>query len=213
MSETTLYNPNPKAVVFDFFDVVHRDPQKAFLANRGGRVNGYAVASDLLDTGQISYQEYIARFAEHAGMTPDEVLEEYAGAGLIQGTVDLIDDLTLGGEVPVYLLSNTCTEEITPLLEKYDLSRRFNRIFISSEIGLSKPNPAIFRHVLDTLGLRPDEVLMADDSPRNIAAATEEVGMHGHLFTEPDLLRNQLHGYGILAPVQQPAFVTAPVIL
>lgn len=47
----------------------------------------------------------------------------------------------------------------------------FDRIFLSQEIHMAKPDPAAFRHVLDNAGLQAEESLFIDDSAANCAAA------------------------------------------
>lgn len=48
----------------------------------------------------------------------------------------------------------------------------------SSAVGMRKPDPAIYRHTLDELGVAPERAVFLDDMAANVAAATE-LGMHG----------------------------------
>ena len=60
-----------EVLLFDFFDVIHADHQKAWLAAHGyKREGGFAEASDLLDAGQIDFEAYLVRYAALAGTTP-----------------------------------------------------------------------------------------------------------------------------------------------
>jgi putative hydrolase of the HAD superfamily len=54
----------------------------------------------------------------------------------------------------------------------------FDAVVISGEVGLRKPDEAIFRHALDTLGLEPAECVFIDDIEHNVVAA-EALGMVG----------------------------------
>ncbi len=55
----------------------------------------------------------------------------------------------------------------------------------SSAVGMRKPDPAIYHHVLAELGVEPDAAVFVDDMPANVDAA-RAVGMHGVLFgTDP----------------------------
>jgi putative hydrolase of the HAD superfamily len=47
----------------------------------------------------------------------------------------------------------------------------FDRAFLSTEIGLRKPDPAIFAHALLDLGCDPGEAVFTDDNPDNAAGA------------------------------------------
>jgi putative hydrolase of the HAD superfamily len=54
----------------------------------------------------------------------------------------------------------------------------FDVVVISGEVGMRKPEPGIFLHTLDLLGLEASEVVFVDDLPPNIEAAVA-LGMVG----------------------------------
>ncbi len=54
----------------------------------------------------------------------------------------------------------------------------FDAVVISSEVRLRKPDPAIFHHALDLIGLPPEECAFVDDIEYNVRAA-EELGITG----------------------------------
>jgi putative hydrolase of the HAD superfamily len=47
----------------------------------------------------------------------------------------------------------------------------FDVVVISGEVGMRKPDPEIFEHTLDLLGLTPPECVFVDDLERNVRAA------------------------------------------
>ena len=51
------------------------------------------------------------------------------------------------------------------------MDRYFEKLYFSCDLKMMKPDPAIFRYVLDAEGLDPAETLFIDDSPRNTEAA------------------------------------------
>jgi putative hydrolase of the HAD superfamily len=59
----------------------------------------------------------------------------------------------------------------------------FDAVVISGEVGLRKPDEAIYRHALDTLGLEPVECVFVDDIEHNVRAA-EALGMVGLHHTD-----------------------------
>lgn len=74
----------------------------------------------------------------------------------------------------LFLLSNTndmhwqhCRQQ----LFGPDVIAIFERIFLSYEMQLSKPAPAIFTSVLSQTALQPEETLFIDDNRQNIEAA------------------------------------------
>ncbi|MFD1213384.1 HAD family hydrolase [Arthrobacter sp. GCM10027362] len=50
-------------------------------------------------------------------------------------------------------------------------TKYFARLFFSSGIGLTKPEPGVFRHVLDALATAPAAVTFVDDKHENVRAA------------------------------------------
>lgn len=81
------------------------------------------------------------------------------------------------GTVATGLLSNSWGVEYYP---RDLLSELFDQVVISGEVGLRKPDPAIFAVAAERLGLPPEGCLFVDDLPGNIEAA-EALGMRGVL--------------------------------
>lgn len=86
--------------------------------------------------------------------------------------------LELKRRVPIYLLSNTNTLHIRAaeqILHKTtgiaSLQDLFTHAFFSYDLGLWKPDPAIYEAVLSELGLLADEVLFLDDNAANVESA------------------------------------------
>jgi putative hydrolase of the HAD superfamily len=50
-------------------------------------------------------------------------------------------------------------------------------IFISDQVGISKPNPKLYRHAVETLGLEPGRVMYVGDNPEHDVAPPRSVGM------------------------------------
>jgi HAD superfamily hydrolase (TIGR01509 family) len=65
-----------------------------------------------------------------------------------------------------------------------------DHVTVSWEHGTVKPDPAIYLHALEGLGLEPEAVFV-DDRRDNVDAA-DEVGLHGVLFTGVAALREEL---------------------
>lgn len=50
-------------------------------------------------------------------------------------------------------------------------------IFISDQIGISKPNPKLYRYAAEKLGLPPAEIMVVGDNPAKDLVPAKEVGM------------------------------------
>ncbi len=63
------------------------------------------------------------------------------------------------------------------ILEHLSISHFFRHIFISSELGADKPDPAIYRRALEISGLTSDEVLHVGDDPERDWAGARAAGL------------------------------------
>jgi putative hydrolase of the HAD superfamily len=63
------------------------------------------------------------------------------------------------------------------ILEHLGISKYFRHVFVSSELGVDKPNPEIFRRALKFMALAPDQVLHAGDDPERDWKAAGAAGL------------------------------------
>jgi len=121
-------------------------------------------------------------------------------AGPIADTVAILEALHARG-VPLWALTNWSSETFRLVRHDpgYAFLDRFRRIFVSAELRLIKPDPAIYRHVLAEIGVPAEACLFVDDSPKNVAAA-QALGLHGHRFTGAAELGTELARLGLLDP-------------
>jgi FMN phosphatase YigB (HAD superfamily) len=71
----------------------------------------------------------------------------------------------------------------------------FDQVFVSSEIGMQKPELRFYKRVLDQIGLQAEQVILVDDDTDNVLAAMS-MGMQGVLSLE-DCMR-----WGILNSIE-----------
>jgi HAD superfamily hydrolase (TIGR01509 family) len=185
------------AVLFDFFGVIFDDPQKPWLerCDADGK-KAVANAARLLDTGKITYDEYMERLASAGDASLETVRAEFQSSILLNRDV-VATIAELGDRGSVGLLSNTCTEEITPLFNQHDLHPLFDSVVISSETGMAKPDHAIFSLAVERLGSTPERTVFVDDNSSNVAAAAE-VGLTAVHFQNVQQLRDDLTILGVL---------------
>ncbi|HEV3013247.1 MAG TPA: HAD family phosphatase [Actinomycetota bacterium] len=117
--------------------------------------------------------------------------------GDIAGTVELLAELRATG-VPLYALTNWSAETFGIARERYQFLEWFDGVLVSGEERMIKPEPAIFRLLLDRFGLDPGAAFYVDDSPANVAAASE-LGFDAVRFTGPEQLRRDLADRGLLS--------------
>jgi putative hydrolase of the HAD superfamily len=64
------------------------------------------------------------------------------------------------------------------ILEQLGISKYFSHVFVSSELGVDKPNPEIFRRALKFLACPADEAVHAGDDPERDWKAARAAGLH-----------------------------------
>ena len=111
---------------------------------------------------------------------PGLLARMFAGSMLDEAMLELFRRLHADG-VPTGLLSNSWgggyPREMFPDM--------FDAVVISAEVGMRKPEPRIFLHAAELLGLEPQECVFIDDIQANIVAA-EQIGFTGVLHSEAE---------------------------
>ena len=117
--------------------------------------------------------------------------------GAIEETVEILDELRAAG-VPIFALSNWSAETFPLARPRFAFLDWFDGIVISGAEGIRKPDPRIFRLLLERHGLRAETTVFVDDVPENVTTA-EAVGMVGLVFRDASALRRDLRALGLLA--------------
>jgi glucose-1-phosphatase len=133
------------------------------------------------DYGYISRQDFIEQVAELTGKTTKEI-ERIMQSDHIrnQALVDYIRSLRPAYKIA--LLSNIGRGVMNRLFTQAELEELFDVVVLSSDVGMIKPDPDIFKFTADKLGVLPEECLMVDDVDDNIEGANS-TDMQGVVFT------------------------------
>lgn len=115
--------------------------------------------------------------------------------GAIPGTVAVLRELRDAG-VRLLALTNWSAETFPVARERFDFLGWFEGIVVSGEERLAKPDPAIYRVLLERYAVDAAQAVFVDDRPENVAAA-EALGMTGIVFRSPDELRMSLGTLGV----------------
>jgi 2-haloacid dehalogenase len=108
----------------------------------------------------------------------------------IDGTVAILDELRRSG-VRLLALTNWSGETFPLARPRYPFLEWFDGIVVSGDVKLAKPDPRIFRHLIETHELEPATTVFIDDSEANVRAAAEQ-GLVAIRFRDPSSLRARL---------------------
>jgi 2-haloacid dehalogenase len=117
-------------------------------------------------------------------------------AGPIPGTVEILAELKRRG-IACYVLSNMEAETYPLRLARYDFLRSLDGQVISGLEKVAKPDPRIYRLLLERYELPAGRTLFIDDKAENVAAA-RAAGMQALQFTSAAALRAELTARGLL---------------
>lgn len=124
-------------------------------------------------SGQIPEQQVWESFARRARLSPQWLARirggSYARRRLNLPAINLLKSLR-----PRYItaiLTNAGSEFRATFVRAYGMEEWAGRVLISAEMGLAKPDPAIFTAAAEIMSVRPEEVLFLDDLLENVEGA------------------------------------------
>jgi glucose-1-phosphatase len=99
--------------------------------------------------------------------------------------------------LPLYAFSNTNRSHVEYFSGKYaDVLGHFREIYLSSSIGLRKPDAQAYDHVVKAVGVSARRIVFFDDLAENVEGA-RKVGLTAVHVTSPDDVANALAALGI----------------
>lgn len=94
------------------------------------------------------------------------------------------------------ILSNMTHETLAYIHARDRWHHIFDFAFFSCDLGMVKPDPEIFRYVLDQLKVPGESCVFVDDTPVNCVAA-EQFGIHAFRYTNLRGMKSYMSGLGI----------------
>ena len=154
---------------------------------------------DRFDAGTLTEEqalpELLPRLPERLRAPAARVLLEWhQNLPPVPGMWDLVGRCRSEFGARVFLLSNISLDFADRGAPRYPVLSQMEGCVFSAKVGLVKPKPAIFDYTLNKFGLRAEETLFIDDSPRNLAGAAA-CGIAGYRFEgDAAALGNYLSG-------------------
>ena len=115
----------------------------------------------------------------------------------ITGTIALLEKLHNKSDIALYGLTNWSHETFPVALERFDFLQYFQDIVVSGTEKLIKPDPLIYKLLLDRNGLKAEECVFIDDKEINVLAA-QKLNIFGIRFDNANQLELELTKLGIL---------------
>ena len=186
-----------KSVIFDLGGVIYAvdyhktiNGFKALGIDRFEEVYAKAGQSDLFndfEEGKISRAIFVERIKNlsRKNMTSSQIVNAWNGM-LLGFMPDAIACLKrLSSSYRLFLLSNTNEIHIQEIESRVgtaffsDFCSLFENVYLSHELGLRKPHPEVFKHILNQQGLKANETFFIDDSIQHVEGALK-AGLYAH---------------------------------
>ncbi|MDH6257757.1 HAD family phosphatase [Bradyrhizobium sp. BR13661] len=153
----------------------------------------------LHEVGRISDADYFQslRTSLGIGISDAQFLEGWNAifAGEMPDIAELLP--RAAQQLPVYAFSNTNRPHVDHFSKEYaDLLGHFRELYLSSSIGLRKPDAEAFDHVVAAMGIPANRIVFFDDLAENIEGARAR-GLTAVHVTSPKDVGNALRALGI----------------
>ena len=139
-----------------------------------------------IEVGGITAEKFLAELQKETNNASINQVSEAWNAMLLDLPENRLAVIQfLKKKYSIYLLSNTNTLHIDAFKKKLGKAKwikfcnLFDKMYLSHEVGLRKPNTAIFEYILKEQNLQAHEVFFIDDSPEHIEGANK-LGIKTH---------------------------------
>jgi putative hydrolase of the HAD superfamily len=151
------------------------------------------------ERGEISDAAFFENLRASLGIdiTDGQFLEGWNAifAGEMPGIAAMLGRAS--ARLPLYAFSNTNGAHVDHFSRAYaDVLGHFREIYLSSAIGLRKPEAAAYDHVVKAIGVPASRIVFFDDSAENIAGARAR-GLSAVHVRSPDDVATALAALGI----------------
>jgi putative hydrolase of the HAD superfamily len=139
------------------------------------------------------YTQPVRTVLEGVGVPPDALDDvmalrrEFVGGCLVprEGSVETLRQLREDG-YRVGLIT-VCTEDVELLWPQSEFAGLFDAEVFSNSVGMSKPDPRIYQHCCELLGVDPEEAVFVGDGANDELAGAQRVGMRAILIHKPGI--------------------------
>jgi HAD superfamily hydrolase (TIGR01509 family) len=191
----------PSKVAFDLGGVlvsVDFAPLRALGKKAPGNLEDALFASGLHDSvscGRISGDEFVARGAEGAGVSQQDLAQAWASMVQPRSYAQALLDSLTG---PLLIWSNTDPIHFDRLAQKMPALRSERVVLgLSYELGFAKPAPGFYRRALERARLDAIQVAFLDDLSDNVSSA-RALGVDARQATDEATIRQHLKSLGFL---------------
>ena len=135
------------------------------------------------ERGKFDTSFYYRRMREELELDFEESKFEKMWLSCWQKDTEGMEDfiVSLKGKYKLCVLSNTNALHMNDYLKTKKILGHFDQLFLSYEMGCSKPDVAIYKKITQELQVKPEQILFFDDKAENIEGA-RKAGWQAEIF-------------------------------
>ena len=187
-----------KLFIFDFFLFLSGEIANRFFLNHYNPDIALKIKDKYFkpaDVGNVTFTETIKKISLDIGISCEVILEEFKNYGIINEELfKYILKLKKNTNNHIALLSNAPKDLHKLLYSQINLSDYFEKIYISGQQGISKPDLKFYELCVNSFKEKFDEIFMIDDSSKNLKEL-DKINIKGILYTNNEELFKILDKY------------------
>ena len=184
-----------KLFIFDCFGVICGEIAPIWFANRYGEEKAAELKPKYFkgaDLGEKTLAELFDVLSKDLGIDIKDIVREWQDLIIIdKDMMNFIEHLKKTESVA--LLSNAPEGLIEWVFDGYEMKKYFDRVFISGECKIAKPDKNFYRMCVDSFDDKFDKIYMIDDNISNLNGL-EEIGITPILYTDLPKMKKDI-GY------------------
>jgi putative hydrolase of the HAD superfamily len=175
-----------RAIAFDCFGVILNDYGHNWVDSSGLSDADQAEVHSLFrerDLGRLDGDEYYEQVAKVAGVDAVVLKAKEHGVAPLEPMLLSYIKNDLASRYELYVASNASANLLTELLHQDGFDGIFKHVFVSSEMGVIKPQPEFYTKLLSSVDVSAEGILFVDDRKPNVDAAVS-AGMQGYHYNQ-----------------------------
>ncbi len=154
-----------------------------------------------MDRGDTTIDQVVQSLAKNQSVSPDALAHFFSLEQQFHAHLSPIFDMIqlfkqLAQTKRVWVLSNFQDAPFDRLVAMYPFFHLAKGWVVSAKVNMMKPEPAIYRYLIQTAQLTPNQTVFIDDLPANILAAADH-GIAGILYQSPQQVCQALDQLGV----------------
>ncbi|MEZ4820519.1 MAG: HAD family phosphatase [Bdellovibrionota bacterium] len=164
----------------EFTDIMHINASK----NEFDRLNGPSI----LEACQYFKDTYaIKTSVENIFATYQKCIQKHYQGSDFFDNADQLLELMQQNDIRIHLVTSNNQENVQPLLQKFHWAHFFSSQTFGTEVTTSKPNPAIYQHVLHKdRSINANNSFVLEDSIHGVTAA-HQAGLQVYAIAEKNI--------------------------